>query len=168
MKKLLPILMAVLLLQGCNYIDVVSEYDPSVDFRSFKTFNLQPLRVSSRANINEFARQRVQDAIASELKARGYSQVSSNADLNVKGHFITKAKRYAESTSSYSGGSWSTRYDTYEYLEGSLTIDVRSSQTDKLLWQGVGMGTIDNNPKGQKERANKAIAKIFEGFPKLK
>ena len=165
MKKFLLTLMVFLFLQGCNYIDVVSEYDPSVNFASFKTFSLQPLRVSSRSNINEFARQRVQDAVASELKARGYEQVSSNADLKVKGHFIARERRRVESETTYSSGRWTTDYDTYEYSEGSLTLDVRDSQADKLLWQGVGMGIIDKNPKGQKERVNKAVAKIFEGFP---
>ena len=79
---------------------------------------------------------------------------------------ITKQKHYTDSTTTYhSYRESTTRYNTYEYTEGSLTIDIRSPQTDRLLWQGVGMGTIDNNPKGQKERANKNIAKIFKGFP---
>ena len=165
-SKLFVIFVTTLLLQSCNYVDVRSEYDSSANFRSFRTFNIQPLRNVDEYNVNEFAQQNIIDAINTELKARGYTQSPSNADLIVESHISTKDKVHIDSeTTHYGHGDISTRYNVNEYTEGTLIIDVKNAKTNKLIWQGVGMGVIDRNPKNREQRLNKAITKIFRDFP---
>jgi len=160
--KLLLFFTAVLLLQSCNYVDVRSEYDTSANFRSFKTFNIQPLKNVDEYNVNEFAQQHLLDAITSELESRGYRKISSNADLIIQSDIVTKDKRYTESEHI---GHGETRFSTYEYTEGTLVIDARNAKTNKLVWQGVGMGVINRSPKNREQRINKAVVKIFRDFP---
>jgi hypothetical protein len=161
----LKLIFAVLLLQGCNYVEVNSEYDTGTNFRSLRTFNVQPMRSNDSRKVNEFDLERVENAISSELRARGYTQASSNADMSVEAHVVTRERRDIESTTSYSYGSSTTDYDVLEYTEGSLMIDIRSTQTQKLLWHSVGVGIIDKHAKNKEERVGKAVAKIFAGFP---
>ena len=155
----------ILLLQGCNYVEVNSEYDTGTNFRSLRTFNVKPMRSNDNRKVNEFDLERVENAISSELEARGYRQASSNADMSVEAHVVTREKRDLESTTTYRHGGSTTDYDVLEYTEGSLMIDIRNAQTQKLLWHSVGVGIIDKHAKNKQERVNNAVAKIFAGFP---
>ena len=164
--KWLMFFISALFLQSCNYVDVRSEYDTSANFRSFQTFNIRPITNVDEYNVNEFAQQHIINAINSELNARGYTQASRNADLTVESYISTKDKVEISAETSHRGhGDFSTRYDTYEYTEGTLIIDIRNAKTNKLVWQGVGMGVIDRSPKNREQRLSKVIAKIFRDFP---
>jgi hypothetical protein len=161
----LKLIFVVLLLQGCNYVEVNSEYDTGTNFRSLRTFNVQPMRSNDSRKVNEFDLERVQSAISSELKARGYTQTSSNADMSVEAHIVTRERRDMESTTTYNYGSSTTDYDVLEYTEGTLMIDIRDADSNKLIWHSVGIGIIDKHAKNKEERVGKAVAKIFAGFP---
>ena len=130
-KKLIFLMVPVMLFfQSCNYVDVRSEYDTSANFRSFQTFQIQPLKNVDEYNVNEFAQQRILNAIISELQARGYRETSSNADLIIQSDIVTKDKHYTEIEHV---GHGETRFSTYEYTEGTLVIDARNAKTNKLV-----------------------------------
>jgi len=162
MKNKWPLfLMVILLFQSCTYVEVSSEYDKSANFNSFRSFNIQPVKIADIYNVNEFAQQRIINAINSELKSRGYNQSSSNADLSIEIDIKTRDKRYTESETTGTG----TRYSTYEYTKGTLVIDIIDAKTKRLLWQGIGRGVIDRSPKNREQRLNMVVAKIFKDFP---
>jgi hypothetical protein len=62
-------------------------------------------------------------------------------------------------------GGGSTTFNTYDYVDGSLVIDIVSAKTQKLVWQGIGNSQIDSKPDNPEEFIAGAIKKIMEGFP---
>ena len=119
----------ILLLQSCHYVEVTSEYDKGTDFRSFKTFTTPRITDENTGVINEFDRQRVINAISFELEARGYTKTSLNADMNVEAHIVTRDKWYTEVVTERDRGTSTTRVNTYEYIEGTLKIDMKNAKT---------------------------------------
>jgi hypothetical protein len=161
----LALIPAIMFIQACNYIGVTSDYDPGVNFAAFDTFSTPKIRASGTGRINELDRERLIEAIRSEMRARGYREVSRGAELKVEAHLVAEEKRTVEAETEYSGGRSTTSYNVYEYTEGTLIIDIREAQTNRLLWQGIGEGAMDKTAKNRQERANRAAAKIFAQYP---
>jgi len=155
----------MLLLQSCSHVEVTSDYDKSTNFSSFKTFSVQEIQIGNRTNINEFEQQRIINAITSEMEARGYTNTALNADLNVVAHLDTKDKRRMETQTTYGVREATTRFNAYEYTEGTLRINVRDGKTQKLFWQGVGTSIVDESAKNKEKRVNNTVDKIFAKYP---
>ena len=164
-NKIIFILPVILLLQSCHYVEVTSEYDKRADFGSFKTFTAPQLTEDTTGTINDFDRQRIINAISFELEARGYTKTSLNADMKVEAHIVTRDKWYTEVVTDRDRGTSRTRIDTYEYIEGTLVIHVKNAKTQKLLWEGIGIGTVDKSAKNKEKRVGNAVAKIFKRYP---
>ena len=164
-NKNIFILSVILLLQSCHYVEVTSEYDKTANFGSFKTFAAPQLTDDTAGPINDFDRQRIINAISFELEARGYTKTLSNADMKVEAHIVTRKKWYTEVVTDRDRGTSRTRVDTYEYIEGTLIIDVKNAKTQKLLWQGIGIGTVDKSTKNKEKRVGNAVAKVFARYP---
>ena len=62
-------------------------------------------------------------------------------------------------------GTGTTTYSETNYIQGTMIIDVLSKGESKLLWQGIGIGTVDKSSENKDERVNEAIGKIFEQYP---
>ncbi len=72
---------------------VKTDYDPSFDFHSLKTFTFKPQNrePSDPLATNTLVRDRIQQALASQLTAAGYQrQVEAEPDFLVAYHFRTK------------------------------------------------------------------------------
>lgn len=164
-KKSIFILPVILLLQSCNYVEVTSQYDKTEDFSLFKTFTVPQVTDDTIGTLNDIDRQHVINAISSELKERGYAKTSLNADINVEAHVVTRNKWHTEVDYPRRKGIPTTRIRTYDYIEGTLVIDVKNTKTQELLWQGIGIGSVDESTKNREKRIGKAVAKIFKHYP---
>jgi hypothetical protein len=60
-----------------------------------------------------------------------------------------------------------TQVNYNEYTEGSLFISIIEMDTKKLIWQGIGTKTLDENLSGDKreEAINYSIQQIMANFP---
>lgn len=58
-----------------------------------------------------------------------------------------------------------TTFNSYDYVDGSLIIDIVSSKTQKLIWQGIGNAQIDSRPDNPEEFIAASVKKILAGFP---
>ena len=65
----------------------------------------------------------------------------------------------------YSMGTSHTTYNTQVYTVGTLILDVFDNSTKKLIWQGIGAGTVNKDPKNRDKNIPKAIAKIMNPYP---
>lgn len=185
MKKLIILFAALILVFGsCKTMKVVNDFDPKVNFSKFKTYNVLAWDRDNAALINEFDKKRILNAIHAEMQARGYKKVSSSSDISVSVFIILNQKEqttaYANHYSGYgyyggfgyygfglgyNTGMGTTTYHTEEYTVGTLIIDMFDNSTKKLMWQGIGKGTIKENRKHRDENIPKVIAKILEPYP---
>lgn len=178
--RIIPILFLGLI-YGCSpTVKVTTDYDHSANFSEYKTFAVYDLK-AQEGQVNQLNVDRVTNAIRAEMVAKGFKE-SSNPDLKVNAVSILKNKTQVTADSNFYGyggmyrpyGYWgggammgggTTTFNTYDYVDGSLVIDIVSTKTQKLLWQGVGNAQIDSKPDNPEEFINSSIKKILEGFP---
>ncbi|TDO83750.1 uncharacterized protein DUF4136 [Flavobacterium chryseum] len=163
-KNLRAVSMMVFLLgfiYSCSpTVNVTTDYDHSASFSQFKTFAVYDLK-AQQGQVNQLNIDRVTNAIRAEMLAKGFTESTTNPDLKVNAVSILKNKQSVTADSNFYGyggmyrpyGYWgggammggaTTTFNTYDYVDGSLIIDIVSTKTQKLLWQGIGNAQIDN------------------------
>lgn len=182
MKYSFPVITAILFgaVMSCGpTLNISADYDRSINFRQYKTFRLYKAENMSSA-ISALNRERILNAISSEMVKRGYQEQSDSADLLVNPVAILKDRVSVTANTDYyayggfyrpyywgtgSGFSGSTTYDVREYKDGSLIIDIIAADTRKLVWQGVGNSEIDKPLKDPETQIPKAVSAIMAKFP---
>jgi hypothetical protein len=177
---IIPMLFLGLFFSCGPTVTVTQDYDRAVNFSEFKTFATFDLS-AQKGQVNQLNVDRVTKAIRAEMAAKGFKETSDNPDLKVNAVAIIKNKQQVTANSSYYGyggmyrpyGYWgggmmgggTTTFDTYNYVDGSLVIDIVSTKTGKLVWQGIGNAEIDNKPDNPEEFINSSVKSILAGFP---
>jgi hypothetical protein len=170
---LLGSLVAVLIATPSAFAQTVkTDFDKKTDFGKYKSF---AFRKGTDAP-TPFAQQRIEGAIATELKERGIAP-SETADLLVYTHTqISSEKRMDVSSFGYGGyagwGGWGGAYGSSSVTVsnipvGTVVVDLVDTASNALVWRGVATDTLLTNPTPEKseKRINKAIDKLFRGFP---
>ena len=179
--RVVPILFLGLFFSCSPTVSVTADYDHSINFGEFKTFAVYDLR-AQEGQVNQLNVDRVTKAIRAEMLAKGFTETSSNPDLKVNAVTILKNKTQVTADSNFYGyggmyrpyGYWgggammgggTTTFNSYDYVDGSLVIDIVSTKSQKLVWQGIGNAQIDNKPDNPEEFITGSIKKILAGFP---
>jgi len=184
MKKLTSFLVLFFFL-SCSSMKVTSDYDKTVNFSQLKTFIYYGWTEESDQIINRFDKERIESAFNDEFNKRGITETSdSSGDLVVSlfivveqkvsktaytSHYGTGGLGYYDFDYGYDAG-WgvghsTTHFNERDYEVGTLVCDVFDAQTKKLIWQGVGSGTVDENPKTNEKNIPKAVAAIMAKYP---
>jgi len=182
-KSLLGLVaLAIILLAGCSpKITVSFDYDKEADFANYKTYSYFGWAKNSDKILNRFDQERIEDAVAVELAARGLTFVEEGGDLTVSLFIVFNQKTGVNAYTNHYGGSpygyrygpgwgWgygysSTTYQEYDYLVGTLVIDVFDHQAKQLIWQGVGSKTVDEDPNSREENVQRAVKAIMANYP---
>jgi hypothetical protein len=164
-------------LYGCApTIKVSTDYDRAADFSSYHTFTL--VDISAKGEVSELNAYRIRRSITEVLTEKGFVETGEDADLLVNAMTIVKTKREITASTDYYGyggvyrpyGYWggsggTTTFNSYDYKDGSLIIDVVNKKAGKLLWQGIGNAEVDQMPDNPDQFMLKAVRKILAGFP---
>jgi hypothetical protein len=178
--SIIPMLMLGLIYSCSPTVKVTTDYDHAANFSEYKTFAVYDLK-AQEGQVNQLNVDRVTKAIRAEMIAKGFTE-SSNPDLKVNAVSILKNKQSVSADTNFYGyggmyrpyGYWgggammggaNTTFNTYDYVDGSLVIDIVSTKTQKLVWQGIGNAQIDSKPDNPEDFINNSIKKILEGFP---
>ena len=179
--RIIPMLFLGMLYSCSPTVNVTTDYDHAANFGEYKTFAVYDLK-AQEGQVNQLNVDRVTNAIRSEMIAKGFTETSSNPDLKVNAVTILKNKQSVTANSDFYGyggmyrpyGYWggggmmggaTTTFNTYDYVDGSLVIDIVSTKTQKLVWQGIGNAQIDSKPDNPEEFIASSIKKILAGFP---
>lgn len=178
---LLGAVAASLVLAACGSgIDTSADWDPTANFSGYQTYAWVDGAYTS--GFGDLVDSRVQSAIEAKLNASGLRKATSgrDADLGVGFQVTSQDVTTLQTVSSgwpggyyggYGYGGWgggsSTTY-TQNYTEGSLIIGLFDTDTQKMVWQGVGTKTLDTgnlSPDERTKNINEAVAKIMEDYP---
>lgn len=190
MKKfgLVVILFLLGLLIACKpKLNVNTDYDDSVDFTKFKTYQWHSRNKHNQLSRdylgNDIMDQRIRKAINQQLMAKGFQEKMNGdpVDFWVNYSILVENKTDIRSYNTYNGyapgfrygmgyGSYGRRaavgYSTgsetrvIDYKQGTLIIDILDPKTDKLIWRATGDGRL---PKEQtKEEREKMIKQVVE------
>lgn len=144
-----PLAVILSLLPACSGIAVDSDYDPSVDFRSLKSYawiDGEPPQTAEFVQ-GSLLIARVRAAVDPWLTQRGHQLVSPDqADFLVRQSVVTR-ERIEAWTSSYGSNTrhpWWNGLPIYTdttlaiYPETVLILDFVDPTNQQLLWRGIG------------------------------
>lgn len=160
-------------------VHVTSDYDRNAGFAKYKTFGLYDIK-SKNGQVSDLNVERITNAIRGEMMAKGFSESNNSPDLMVNAITMLKDKQSVTANTNYYGyggiyrpyGYWgggmlsgTTTYNTYNYKDGSLMIDIVDTKSGKMVWQGTGNADIDKAPDKPDEFIQGAVKKILGTFP---
>ncbi|MEM8762702.1 MAG: DUF4136 domain-containing protein [Bacteroidota bacterium] len=173
-------ILALGLLASCSSVRVVSDYDQKVDFQTYNTFAFYKTGID-RAQISDLDKKRILRAIDSEMSARGFTK-SQEPDLLVS--IFTKEREEVDVFNNNFGWGWGWGgfYNPWIWgpgwgwgggnmvstrTEGSLYIDLIDTKSKELVWQGRGVGTLNNikNIEKKEKRIREFVSQILEEYP---
>ena len=171
--KRYAIFAASVYLMACASVQVTTDYDHSAPFAQYKTYSLEPS--TEKIPFSPSVEAALRDSLRTNLAARGLVEVSANPDIHIVRHVSTKEKVIVHQ-SAYAGVPyrygryymWSGGADMYadvsQYTEGTLILDFVDAKTQKLVFRGIGTGTV-STPEENAERIREAVQKIVQDFP---
>jgi len=168
---------AVLLAAACATVHVSTDYDQTVDFSGYHSFQLvggHLLNEGVPDDGNTLVKDRIEAALRASLRSKGLEEATGGADLNV-GYFAgARTRTEIENMPGYgpgfgpfwTGGWWDPAYNnwwTVTYNEGTLVIDLVDTRTKRLVWRAYAQAAI-HVPVTQ-EKIQKAVTEAFRSFP---
>ncbi|MFT0714487.1 DUF4136 domain-containing protein [Flagellimonas lutimaris] len=181
MKSLQRFALAVFafgLLASCTSVRVISDYDQKADFNTYKSYAFYKTGID-KAQISDLDKKRILRAIEAEMGSRGFVK-SDNPDVLIS--IFTKERERVDVYNNY-GWGWGGFYSPWAWgpgwgwggygnnvstrTEGSLYIDVIDANKKELVWQGRGVGTLNNtsNIEKKEQRIREFVSRILEEYP---
>ena len=168
-------------MSGCATDNIRSDYDPSMDFSQYTTYNFFPDAGPDQTNYQSFFSKYMVTAISREMDARGYS-LSNDPDLLINFNAMLQDKTDVRTTPAPSyGGYYGYRggfYDPWmgygyaqethvsQYTEGTFNIDLVDARKKKLVWEAVGVGRVTEKVLEElEERVDIGVANAFKKYP---
>ncbi len=185
MKALVMIVITTIVLGGCSSIKVISDQDSTVDFTKFSTFEYYGWAEESDKMLNRFDKERIESAFGDEFRKRGMTYVESGGDVIVTLFIVAEQKTKTTATTTgmggmyggyggyyghgpgygWGGGMSTTTYSDYDYVVGTLVVDMYDAKAKQLIWEASGSGTIKENPKGREDRIKNTASLIMKKYP---
>lgn len=163
------------LLAGCSGIEVHTDYDPTVDFSRYKTYEW----IKKPVTPDPLNSERIVDAIDNQLFAKGWRKAAAGqGEAAVAAHVTAREQeRYDTMYNSMGpgwvgpglGGVWAgtgvaTTTVTYKTI-GTLIVDIFDAKSKKGLWHGTAEGTVSQDPQANLKEIREATSKMFMNFP---
>ncbi len=181
--SLLLLAVAALLLAACSSgPNIKADYDPSVDFSQYQTFNFYKPMGIENPNYSSIIGQMFRESITREMEKRGYT-LSDDPDLmmNVSAILEDKTKVTTYNDPMY-GGYYGYRrgyYDPWygygygtsthvsQYTEGTVNVDMVDARAKRMVWEGVAVGRVDEerNNAEVREAIEAGVRAMFENYP---
>lgn len=183
--------LALVFLASCSSVKVIADYDKEANFKSYKTYAFYKTGID-KAEVSDLDKKRILRAIDTEMSARGFVK-SRQPDVLVS--IFTKEREevnvYNNNNFGFGWGAFGwggfgfNRFGFYNpwlfgpgfgggfgpnvttRTEGSLYIDVIDAKNRELVWQGRGVGTLNNikNIERKEKRIRQFVSEIFEKYP---
>ncbi len=178
--------LAIAFLASCASVHVISDYDQRADFNTYQSYAFYKTGID-RVQISDLDKKRILRAIDNELSSRGFVK-SEQPDILIS--IFTKERERVEVYNNNFGwgwgpgwgwgwgagwgwgwapgwGAWGWGPNVATRTEGSLYIDVIDNKTKELVWQGRGVGTLNNtsNIERKEARIREFVAKILREYP---
>ncbi len=169
---LLLVIPAAVLISGCSHqkkVMVDHDYRFSPGFREYSSYAFLDCETDSSFLCND-----VQEAIRTQMRARGYIYQPGNASLfvnfkvyydplNYKGYdqpgLISWLSRKDDKDSKYAPVN-------YYLHKGTLMISLIEAGSDELVWRGYASGIFNSNSNKRNYFRN-IVSNIFDEYPLL-
>jgi len=157
------------------------DYDHSVDFSKFHTFQMADTSKGALAQSNQLMDQRVHDMVAKHMTALGFKEVTENPDLVVTYDASTQQNHVLNTFGApmgpvgfgmgvgwrrFGGMGMATTTET-TFTDGTLVIDAYVPPDNKMVWRGTAEAAVSDNPETTTKHIEKSLDKLFEKWQKI-
>jgi len=142
--------------------------DPAADFTQFHSFAIRQGNLASRRPelSGPLVRQRIEEAIRSDLTAKGLHVDEQGPDLIVNYRLGAADRREIETTRVGRFGR-GVRQTVTKFTEGTLVIDLVQREDRTLVWRGIYTDEESDAAKLSKKLTDD-IKKLFQEYPPKK
>jgi len=177
------ILLVAVSLTGCaSGSKIRSDYDHTVDFSQYKTWNFMEDAGPDYEGYQSLFTKYMLESIDNEMTKRGYVK-SGNPDLLVNFNALVQDKTKVTTTPAappmggyygYRGGyygawggyGYGTETHVSQYTEGTFNIDLVDARRKQLVWEAVGIGRVTDKALGELEiRVPQGVENFFTHYP---
>jgi len=149
---------------------VKTDYDHSANFGQYKTYSWEKVQTKDPLLV-----ERIEDAVNTDLSAKGWSLVPSGGDVEVFAVETTQDQQTLDTFYDGFGGGrrWSgfcggfgdatTTVETYKV--GTLVIDLFDAKTMQLIWRSSSSDALSNDANKNTKNLDKGVTKMFKHFP---
>ncbi|TFH00720.1 MAG: DUF4136 domain-containing protein [Calditrichales bacterium] len=175
---------SVFLVWGCSSFSYKTDFDPSIEFSTYKTYIWYPGKMpdGDALSANPLVKKRVIAGIDKALQAKGYTLGTEDSfDFAVIIHAGQKEKTQIVNYGNYGyGGYGYGRYgsgwggyggynqtDVYQYDETTLVIDIADGAKKEMVWRGTVTGVVKENVNQEEQQKNidAVVEKMLDNFP---
>ncbi len=168
-------ILLILFVIACSPIRVNTIYDDRFEFEDLNSFcwmngcefNIDgPSYLSGdSAIVGSFMRE-----IKNQLIGKGYTYNEETPDFVINLHVVAFEKEVSGYTPYHIYGQENDftpfmEEDSYQYLEGSLIIDIANYQTSNVVWRSDVVGYTDSGTAFTEKTIKKVIRKALAKFP---
>ena len=167
---------AVILVMGCSSMTIESQHDDDVDFSKYQTWNWLPEPPQPEADVrltDPALHRRIRAALESQLLEQGFQRAATSPDFFIKYHVALRDNlsqtmvddNYDNASYAEYATNWEYQY-SYDWLEGTLLIDILDSQTIELVWRGSARAEIklEATDDEKEKRVKEAVEKMLKSF----
>jgi len=155
--------------------DVQATLDPEANLGNYQTYTFVQGDPKEQGAITDpRVQQRLQQMVGSQLISKGYAPAAPGQDaqlgVNLAGNVVPKQRVFVTGRPGPYDYNWGRvelgGYQTADYRQGTLFVDVVDLARKRLLWRGriseaLSEGYSDENW----QKVNRALAEAFKSFP---
>jgi opacity protein-like surface antigen len=143
--------------------------DRSANFASYHTYMWE----ASPNPAHGLWDQRIVEAVDKQLQAKGLTKITSNPDLWVVYSNSIKDEKTVAGAGYGLGPTWgwgnsgtnAAVNTTFVFQVGTLVVEIADTKDKQLVWRGSVSDTINDNSDKNIKTLDKAVAKLFKGYP---
>ncbi len=153
--------------------DVRFDYDRSVNFSAYKTYQWVDYKKVDVAD--QLLDRDIKRAVDEQLAGKGLRRVDNGGDLIIGYDAgISQEKEFDSLGSGWGGpwwgpwGNWGNNRVTSSTIDvGKLVIGIFDPANKQLVWRGFASKTLDlkKDPEKNYQTLEKAMAKLFKNYP---
>jgi len=154
----------LVVLQGCAGIRHSSDFDPAIGFREYESYEWA---LDARGLAVPTSHEAIRDLIDEAFSARGYREVTANADFLVHPHLGPGGIdfRATYQTLEYTPSpNLPLNLDGRDYPADALVLDVIDRGSGRLVWRGVATRVFDPET-GRAVRLQLGVEVLMRDFP---
>jgi hypothetical protein len=176
-RRLLGIAAAALALGACSTLNVQSDWNTTIDFTKYKTWNFK----QDTLPYSTFTQERIRQEIGNTLMSKGLTRDETNPQLIVIYRVNTGSQTQYTTVSSGGygyGPAWGGYYGGYggvgvstttqqQIPTGALTIAIVDPKINQMVWRGEADSQLSDN-QSNAQLVQQAITQMFAQFPPKK
>ena len=163
-------------------VGVSSDFDHAVNFRAYKTWAWYPKQTNDTEGgpakgYESFTDQRIRDAVAKDLTAKGLTEATTSPDVyvaysvrvenkqQVAGGYPYSPYGYGYGGYGYGGfGGYPYGGGAYNYKAGTVIIDIVDARRKELAWRGTGQAQLNQNSISEEE-TYRIVNSVLGNYP---